>query len=55
MHRAVGVPVLWLARRRKPRLSVTAVARQIHAVLTKIQWQFYDSPTRAVIMGLGLG
>ena len=25
------------------------------AVLTAIQWQFYDSPTRAVIMGLGLG
>jgi len=24
------------------------------AVLTKIQWQFYDSPTRAVIMAMGL-
>lgn len=31
------------------------VAEVPDAVLTKIQWQFYDSPTRAVIMGLGLG
>lgn len=25
------------------------------AVLTAIQWQFYDSPTRAAILALGLG
>jgi ATP-dependent Lon protease len=25
------------------------------AILTAIQWQFYDSPTRAAILGLGLG
>jgi ATP-dependent Lon protease len=30
------------------------VAEVPDAVLTKIQWQFYDSPTRAVIMALGL-
>jgi ATP-dependent Lon protease len=25
------------------------------AILTAIQWQFYDSPTKAAIMALGLG
>jgi hypothetical protein len=25
------------------------------AILTAIQWQFYDSPTRAAILALGLG
>ena len=30
------------------------VAEVPDSILTKIQWQFYDSPTRAVIMALGL-
>ena len=30
------------------------VAEVPDAVLTKIQWQFYDSPIRALIMALGL-
>jgi ATP-dependent Lon protease len=30
------------------------VAEIPDAVLTKIQWQFYDSPIRALIMALGL-
>ena len=25
------------------------------AILTAIQWQFYDSPTRAAILAIGLG
>ena len=25
------------------------------AILTAIQWQFYDSPTRAAIMAMGMG
>jgi predicted ATP-dependent Lon-type protease len=25
------------------------------AILTAIQWQFYDSPTKAGIMAMGLG
>jgi hypothetical protein len=25
------------------------------AILTAIQWQFYDSPTRAAILAMGLG
>ena len=30
------------------------VAEIPDSILTKIQWHFYDSPTRAVIMALGL-
>jgi ATP-dependent Lon protease len=25
------------------------------AILTAIQWQFYDSPTKAAIMAMGMG
>jgi hypothetical protein len=25
------------------------------AILTAIQWQFFDSPTKAAIMSMGLG
>ena len=31
------------------------VAEVPDAILTATQWQFFDSPTRAVIMALGMG
>lgn len=30
------------------------VAEIPDSILTKIQWHFYDSPTRAVIMAMGM-
>ena len=31
------------------------VAEVPDAILTAIQWQFYDSPTKAVILSMGMG
>jgi ATP-dependent Lon protease len=31
------------------------VAEVPDAILTAIQWQFYDSPTRAAILAMGMG